>query len=81
MDSTLAQISELHNSLTNAAGDDGTQLTIAAFMFWPTVFLLEGGNGEDGDKYARLKGEAIALRNTAFDKNCAFTNPASKEIR
>ena len=79
MDSTLAQITELHNSLTNAAGDDSTQLTIATFMLLPYVFLLEGGNGKDGEKYARLKGEAIALRNTAFDKNCDFTHPKKGE--
>ena len=53
-----------------AAGDDAAQLTVAFLIFWPTLFLLEGGNGAGGEEYADLKGEAIALRKESFKGNC-----------
>ena len=75
---TLSEISQQHSRMTNESSDDITQLTVATLFLWPVAFALEGSNSDDQEEYGVLKGEAIAMRNVSFDKNCEFTNPPQK---
>ena len=62
--------SELYGTLDKKAGTDAMQMGVGLVLFWPTLFLLEGGDGPEAQEYARLKGEKEALEKIAIKKNC-----------
>lgn len=45
---------------------------IGLLVFWPSLFLLEGGDGPEASEYARLKGTYEALRTVAVQKKCSL---------
>ena len=63
---------ELHGTLKKKADMDTAQMAIGMVLFWPTLFLLEGGDGADAQEYSRLKGEYEALEQASLKKNCGI---------
>ena len=61
---------QLFSQLDKAASNDQAQMAIGLVLFWPTLFLLEGGDGPEAAEYARLKGEFDALEQAAIQKKC-----------
>ena len=64
--------SELYTSLKNEANADAWQMGIGLVLFWPTLFLLEGGDGPEATEYARLRGEYEAVQEVSVMKKCAI---------
>ncbi len=60
---------ELQYTLQDKANVDAAQMSIGIFFF-PTLLFLEGGDGKDAKKYARLKGERRALAGQVSKKSC-----------
>ena len=61
---------ELYASLKNQANADKWQMGIGLVLFWPTLFMLEGGDGPEAVEYARLRGEYNALAEVSVYKKC-----------
>lgn len=55
---------------------------VGLVLFWPTLFMLEGGDGPEAAEYARLKGEYEALRKVAIEKKCdlSLLPPSPEEL-
>lgn len=70
MDRISRRGATLHSTLDQKAGNDGVQLTIGMLLFWPALFLLEGGDGPDAVEYSNLKGEFEAMKAMVVQKNC-----------
>jgi len=70
MDYVSQRTSELYSSLQKEASADAVQMGVGLVLFWPTLFMLEGGDGPEAAEYARLKGEYEALRKAAIEKKC-----------
>lgn len=69
-DSIDTRVSELYVQLKNKADADSAQMAIGLVLFWPALFLLEGGDGAEAAEYSRLKGERVAIDRTARLKSC-----------
>jgi hypothetical protein len=65
------RVNELYHSLKKKADDDAMQMGVGLILFWPTLFLLEGGDGPEAMEYGRLKGEHAALERVAIQKECS----------
>lgn len=61
---------ELYSSLKKEANADAWQMGIGLVLFWPTLFMLEGGDGPEAAEYARLRGEYQALNEVSVMKKC-----------
>ncbi|MFN3545733.1 MAG: hypothetical protein ACK4UX_12870 [Thiobacillus sp.] len=61
---------ELYGSLKKTSDNDTAQMAVGMILFWPALFLLEGGDGPEAAEYARLKGERDALEKVAIQKKC-----------
>ncbi len=61
---------ELYSGLKKTADDDAAQMGVGLVVFWPTLFLLEGGDGQEAGQFAQLKGEFEALRQAAIINDC-----------
>jgi hypothetical protein len=70
MDYVSQRTAELYNSLKKEASADSVQMGVGLVLFWPALFMLEGGDGPEAAEYARLKGEYEALRKSAVEKKC-----------
>lgn len=68
MDYVGQRTSELYQRLKKKASGDKWQTGAGLLLFWPALFLLEGGDGPEAAEYARLKGEYEALRQAAVQK-------------
>ena len=70
----LSQVSNrcdsLYRQLKTDHSNDQWQMTAGMLIFWPTLLLLEGGDGPEADEYCRLKGEKETLTNLAREKGC-----------
>lgn len=67
----VAQRAEnLYISLKKRADNDAGQMAVGMLLFWPTLFMLEGGDGPEAQEYARLRGEYSALEKVATKKSC-----------
>jgi hypothetical protein len=70
---------DLAESIDKKAKADQSVTAVSA-IFWPAAFAL-GGNQDQEEAYARLKGEYDAMQKAGFEKNCklypwkAFTSP------
>ncbi len=60
----------LYQSLKNEANADSWQMGIGLVLFWPAMFMLEGGDGPEAVEYARLRGEYEALDINSVSKKC-----------
>lgn len=72
---------ELQARLKTAADNDGAQMAIGMILFWPALFLLEGGDGPEAAEYARLKGERDALEEAAVQKKCLIPTEAGIQVQ
>lgn len=61
---------ELYQSLKREANADKWQMGIGLVLFWPALFMLEGGDGPEATEYARLRGEYNALSEVSIMKRC-----------
>jgi len=69
-DSVVTEVDRLYSSLESEATKDNWQMGVGLVLFWPALFLLEGGDSEEAVEYARLKGEHKALQKVATMKKC-----------
>ena len=60
----------LFNSLKKTADRDTIQMGIGLVLFWPALFLLEGGDGTQAAEYSLLKGQHRALEEAAILRKC-----------
>ena len=61
---------ELYQSLKKEANADKWQMGVGLILFWPALFMLEGGDGPEASEYARLRGEYNALSEVSIKKKC-----------
>ena len=82
MDHVGRRTNELYMSLAKEAKADKWQTGIGIVIFWPALFLLEGGDGPEAVEYARLKGEYEALRQNAIQRRIGLNKlpPSPEEI-
>lgn len=71
---------ELYTRLKKEARKDSTQMGIGLVLFWPALFLLEGGDGHEAGEFAQLKGEFEALHGTSVQKECGIERKSPEEI-
>jgi hypothetical protein len=63
------RVQQLGGRLDEAASNDKAIAGVGMILFWPALFALGGTKQQEAD-YARLKGEADALQQTAIAKKC-----------
>ena len=82
MDHVGRRTSELYASLKREADADKVQTGIGMILFWPALFMLEGGDGPEAQEYARLKGEYEALRQNSVSRGISadLIPPSPEEI-
>ena len=66
----VRKINDLYHELEEEADSDEGSMAIGLIIFWPALFFLEGGDDERAAEYAHLKGELIALEDSAVMKKC-----------
>lgn len=64
------RLEDLYRSLKKKRKRDNWQAGVGVLLFWPTLLLLEGGDGPEANEYARLQGEQRALRDLYYEKRC-----------
>ncbi len=69
------RLSELYEGLKTKAGDDQAQMAIGLILFWPALFLLEGGDGPEAAEFAKLKGDRVAIDRVSRFKRCDIIVP------
>ncbi|HEB98353.1 MAG TPA: metal ABC transporter ATP-binding protein [Thiotrichales bacterium] len=80
MDYVSKRTTDLYQSLDKKADNDAVQMGVGLILFWPALFLLEGGDGPEAQEYSNLRGEFEALRTAAVQKKCGHENiPKSPE--
>jgi len=57
--------------LKETADADAAQVGVGLILFWPALFLVEGGDGAEAQEYSRLKGEKEAIERVSIQKKCA----------
>jgi len=72
MNRTMRRSNELYSSLQKEANADQWQMGIGLVLFWPTLFLLEGGDGPEAAEYAQLRGEYKTLNDVSIAKKCGM---------
>lgn len=70
----------LYQSLRKTQQNDQAQMGIGLLLFWPALFMLEGGDGPEAAQYADLKGEYEALRKASVKSKCEIDHEAPEEI-
>lgn len=65
------RVFKLHDDLEETANGDAAQVGLA-FVFWPTLLFLEGGDGPAAHEYARLRGERNAIKEVSTHKKCGI---------
>ena len=68
------RVQQLGGRLDEAANNDKVLTGVALLVFWPAAFALGGTKTQEAE-YARLKGEADAIQQTAVVKKCAGAMP------
>lgn len=71
-DRTERRITELYDNLKKKANNDAWQMGVGLVLLWPTLFLLEGGDGPEATEYRTLKGEYEALQDVSIYKQCGL---------
>jgi hypothetical protein len=80
MDHVSRTTVRLYQSLRTQQKNDQAQMGIGLLLFWPTLFLLEGGDGPEAAQYADLKGEYEALRKMSVEKRCEIDMKSPESI-
>lgn len=80
MDYVGQRTTTLHQRLKDQRTADNWQMGIGLLVFWPTLFLLEGGDGPEAAEFSQLKGEFQALRTTSVNKKCGIESKSPEEI-
>ena len=82
MDYIGQKVNELYFRLKKEQKNDAAQMGVGMLLFWPALFMLEGGDGPEAAEYARLKGEYEALRQAAVSKkiNMNALPPSPEDI-
>lgn len=65
----------LYTQLYNEAGKDAAQMAIGLLVFWPALFLLEGGDGPEAVEYRQLKGDYQSLQKASIKRGCKIKFP------
>ncbi|MEM8615336.1 MAG: metal ABC transporter ATP-binding protein [Pseudomonadota bacterium] len=63
---------ELYTSLKNEANADAWQMGLGLALFFPVLFMLEGGDGPEATEYSRLRGEYEAVSSMSIQKKCGI---------
>lgn len=79
LDRINTRVSELYGQLDKEANADSAQMAVGLILFWPALFMLEGGDGPQAQEYARLKGEVAAIESVGIEKECGLTIPKFEE--
>lgn len=78
------RIVALHADLKSKANNDVAAMAVGMLVFWPALFLLEGGDGVEANEYGRLRGEMDALQKVGVQKSCAnlpeFDDPIEADM-
>lgn len=80
MDYIGQRTTQLYRRLKTERTKDNWQMGVGLLLFWPTLFLLEGGDGPEAAEYSQLKGEFEALRDNSVQKRCDINKPSPEEI-
>jgi len=82
MDHVSRRTSNLYRHLDKKSSNDDVAMGVGLILFWPALFLLEGGDGPEATEYANLKGDYEALRSNVVQKKCSQDNlpPSPEEI-
>jgi hypothetical protein len=77
------RVQQLGGRLDEAANNDKVLTGVALLLFWPAAFAIGGTKTQEAE-YARMKGEADAIQQSAVAKKCpgAMTAPpAAKPVQ
>lgn len=80
MDYVGQRTTQLYQRLKSERNADNWQMGIGLVLFWPTLFMLEGGDGPEAAEYAQLKGEFEALRTSSVQQKCGIEAMSPEEI-
>ncbi len=61
---------DLYRHLKEERDDDVAATWVGSLLFWPALFALEGGDGEEANEFSQLRGEWEALERSAIEKKC-----------
>ncbi len=70
---------DLYQTLDKKADNDAVAMGVGLILFWPALFMLDGGDGPEAAEYSRLKGDFKALQNASDEKHCKFVAPRAPE--
>jgi len=71
MQRVSARAAEVAGVQDQAATGDAVAMGVALVVFWPALFLVEGGAATEAE-LGRLKGQMDALQQVASSKSCGF---------
>jgi len=78
------RITGLYAQLKSKADNDAAAMVVGMVLFWPALFLLEGGDGAEASEYGRLRGEMDALQQAGVRKSCealpSYEDPIKAEL-
>ena len=80
MDYVGQRTNKLYQRLKAERTADNWQMGIGLLIFWPTLFLLEGGDGPEAAEYAQLKGDFEALRSNSVQRKCGLEAKSPEQI-
>jgi len=80
MDYVGNRTTQLYQRLKKEADADKWQMGVGLVLFWPTLFLLEGGDGPEAAEYAQLKGQYKALQEVSVRKKCNIAAKSPEQI-
>lgn len=80
MDYVGQRTTQLYQRLKSERTADNWQMGVGLVLFWPSLFLLEGGDGPEAAEYAQLKGEFEALRDNSVQRKCGIEAKSPEEI-
>ncbi|MEM7083977.1 MAG: metal ABC transporter ATP-binding protein [Pseudomonadota bacterium] len=70
----------LYKDLSKISEADKVQMGVGLMIFWPTLLMLEGGDGPKAVEFAQLKGEYNALIENAKAKDCGIAAQSPEEL-
>ncbi len=80
MDYVGQRTTKLYQRLDSERTADNWAMGVGLILFWPSLFLLEGGDGPEAAEYAQLKGEFNSLRINSVQKKCGIDTKSPEEI-
>ena len=80
MDYVGQRTTKLYQRLKADNTADKWQAGVGLLLFWPSLLLVEGGDGPEAAEYAQLKGEFEALRDNSVQRKCNIDKLSPEEI-